>query len=71
MLFAALMYFLERRGRYQDKTATSIIDAFETILNDNKDNYPKMIMSDQDSVFTSDAFEKILDKYQISLNLYI
>ena len=55
----------------KDKTATSIIDAFETILNDNKDNYPKMIMSDQDSVFTSDAFEKILDKYQISLNLYI
>ncbi len=30
-----------------------------------------MIMSDQDSVYTSDAFEKSLDKYQISLNLYI
>jgi hypothetical protein len=55
----------------KDKTATSIIEAFETILNDNKDNNPKMIMSDQDSVFTSDASEKILDKYQISLNLYI
>ncbi len=28
-------------------------------------------MSDQASVFTSDDFENILDKYQISLNLYI
>ncbi len=28
-------------------------------------------MSDQDSVFTSAAFEKILDKYQIALNLYV
>ena len=27
-------------------------------------------MADQDSVFTSDACEKILDKYQIILNLY-
>ena len=55
----------------KDKTTDSIIEAFETILNDNKDNYPKIIMADQDSVFTSDAFEKILDKYQIILNLYI
>ncbi len=28
-------------------------------------------MSDQDSVFTSAAFENILDKYQIALHLYI
>ena len=55
----------------KDKSTNSIIEAFETILNDNKDNYPKIIMADQDSVFTSDAFEKILDKYQIILNLYI
>ncbi len=33
----------------KDKTAESIIEAFETVLNDSKDNYPKMIMSDQDS----------------------
>ena len=55
----------------KDKTTEAVIEAFESILNDNKDNYPKIIMSDQDSVFTSAAFEKILDKYQISLNLYI
>ena len=55
----------------KDKTTESVSEAFESILNDNKDNYPKIIMSDQDSVFTSAAFEKILDKYQISLNLYI
>ena len=55
----------------KDKSTESVSEAFETILNDNKDNYPKIIMSDQDSVFTSAAFEKILDKYQISLNLYI
>lgn len=55
----------------KDKTTEAVIEAFETVLNDNKDNYPKIIMSDQDSVFTSAAFEKILDKYQISLNLYI
>ena len=36
----------------------SLIEGFETTLNDNKDNYPKIIMADQDSVFTSDAFEK-------------
>ena len=53
------------------KTTESVSEAFETILNDNKDNYPKIIMSDQDSVFTSAAFENILDKYQIALNLYI
>ena len=55
----------------KDKSTEAVIEAFETVLNDNKDNYPKIIMSDQDSVFTSAAFEKILDKYQISLNLYI
>ena len=55
----------------KDKTTESVSEAFESILNDNKDNYPKIIMSDQDSVFTSAAFETILDKYQISLNLYI
>ena len=55
----------------KDKTTESVSEAFETILHDNKDNYPKIIMSDQESVFTSAAFEKILDKYQISLNLYI
>ena len=36
----------------------AIIEAFETILNDNKDNYPKIIMADQDSVFTSDDVQK-------------
>ena len=55
----------------KDKTTEAVSEAFESILNDNKDNYPKIIMSDQDSVFTSAAFETILDKYQISLNLYI
>ena len=55
----------------KDKTTESVSEAFETILHDNKDNYPKIIMSDQDSVFTSAAFENILDKYQIALNLYI
>ncbi len=55
----------------KDKTTESVSEAFQTILNDNKDNYPKMIMADQDSVFTSAAFENILDKYQIALNLYI
>ena len=48
----------------KDKTTEAVIEAFESILNDNKDNYPKMIMSDQDSVFTSAAFEK--DFRQIS-----
>ena len=55
----------------KDKSTDSVIEAFETILNDNKDNYPKIIMSGQDSVFTSAAFETSLEKYQISLNLYI
>ena len=55
----------------KDKSTESVSEALETILNDNKDNYPKIIMSDQDSVFTSAAFEKILDKYQIILNIYI
>ena len=55
----------------KDKTTDSIIKAFETILNDKKDNYPKIIMADQDSVFNSDTFERILDKYQIILNLFI
>ena len=55
----------------KDKTTESVSEAFETILNDNTDNYPKIIMSDQDSVFTSAAFENILDKYQIAHNLYI
>ncbi len=55
----------------KDKTTKSIIEAFETVLNCNKDNAPKIIMSDQDSVYTSDIFETILDKYQISLNLYV
>ena len=55
----------------KDKTTEAVIEAFETVLNYNKEKYPQMIMSDQDSVFTSAAFEKILDKYQISLNLFI
>jgi hypothetical protein len=55
----------------KNKTAESIIKAFETILNDNKNNFPKSIMSDQESVLTSDKFEIQLDKYQIALNLYI
>ena len=29
----------------KDKTTDSIIEAFETILNDYKDNYPKIIMA--------------------------
>ena len=41
----------------KDKATEAVIEAFETILNDNKDNYPKMIMSDQDSIFTSDDFK--------------
>ena len=53
----------------KDKTTEAVVEAFESIL--NKENTPKIIMSDQDSVFTSAAFEKILDKYQIALNLYI
>ena len=53
----------------KDKSTEAVIEAFESVL--DKDNTPKIIMSDQDSVFTSAAFEKILDKYQISLNLYI
>ena len=55
----------------KDKSTEAVVEAFETILNDNKEDTPKIIMSDQDSVFTSIAFEKILDKYQIILNLYI
>ena len=55
----------------KDKSTEAVVEAFETILNDNKEDTPKIIMSDQDSVFTSAAFEKILDKYQIILNLYI
>ena len=55
----------------KDKTTESVSEAFETILNDNKDNYPNIIMYDQDSLFTSAAFENILDKYQIAFNLYI
>ncbi len=42
----------------KDKTTTSIIEAFQTVINENKDIYPKTIMSDQDSGFTSDYFEK-------------
>jgi len=53
----------------KDKTTEAVIEAFESII--DKENTPKIIMSDQDSVFTSAAFEKILDKYQIILNLYI
>ena len=44
----------------KDKTTESVSEAFETILHDNKDHYPKIIISDQDSVFTSAAFENIL-----------
>ena len=42
----------------KDKTTESIIEALETLLNVNKDNYPKLIIADQDSVCLSDAFEK-------------
>ncbi len=52
----------------KDKTTESVSEAFETILNDKKDNYPKIIMSDQDSAFTSAAFENILDKYRLHLS---
>ena len=33
-----------------DKSTESTIKAFEEILKDNKDNYPKIIIADQDSV---------------------
>ena len=52
----------------KEKTTEYTIEAFETMLNDNKDNYPKLIMADQDSVFTYDAFEK---QYQTNTKLYL
>ncbi len=42
----------------KDKTAQSIIEALETIFNDNKDKYPKIIMSDQDSVLLLISLQK-------------
>jgi len=54
-----------------DKSTESTIKAFEEILTENKDNYPKIIIADQDSVFLSDAFNQILDKYNIILDVYI
>ena len=51
-----------------DKSTESTIKAFEQILKDNQDNYPKIIIADQDSVFLSDAFRLI--KYWTSTTLY-
>ena len=65
----SLFNFVDSFKKSEYRTTEAVIEAFESIL--NKENTPKIIMSDQDSVFTSVAFEKILDKYQIILNLYI
>ena len=54
-----------------NKSTESTIKAFEEILKDNNDNYPKIIIADQGSVFLSDAFNQILDKYNIILDVYI
>ena len=43
----------------KDKSTESVVEAFESILVDNKEDTPKIIMSDQDSVFTSIAFERV------------
>ena len=53
----------------QDKNKTT--EALQEIISSNNNQPPRSVMGDNASVYNSDVFNELLDKYKISLNLNV
>ena len=52
-----------------NKDSENCAEAFEDIFKSNNNKAPRSMISDQDRAFIQGAFQKMVDKYDIALNM--